>query len=39
MLKKPFEGNNVSSVFNDIINKKLDDIPDSVDTDVKMLIL
>jgi serine/threonine protein kinase len=38
MLRKPFEGNNYSSVFNDIINKKID-VPDSVDTDIKMLIL
>ena len=39
MLKKPFEGNSMTSVFNDIINKKLDDIPDTVNTDVKMLIM
>jgi len=39
MLKKPFEGNSMTSVFNDIINKKIDDIPDSINTDVKMLIM
>ena len=39
MLKRPFEGNNVTSVFNAIINQKLEPIPDTVDTDIKMLIL
>jgi len=39
MFKKPFVGNDVTAVYNAVINHKLEHIPDSVNTDIKMLII
>ena len=36
-LKKPFDADNVNDLFNVIINKPLDPLPASVDSDLQML--
>ena len=39
LLKKPFDSDTISGVFNMIINQSLDPIPENVDTDLRLLIL